>query len=164
MKWMRLRMIGRSHVIGYLACFLVMAGFSYYLVIFPNIGERVGCVLTILGAGLAAVQLHLNTARRRAAVSNGDGSAAMDRYRVVLEHMRDFHRGRWFWSRMITFLPGPLLFAYAFHRTHAEPLESFLAGIVGFLVLGVIAIPLNLNRSRKFQRELDRLDDLRKQP
>ena len=97
-------------------------------------------------------------------VSNGDGSAAMDRYRVVLEHMRDFHRGRWFWSRMITFLPGPLLFAYAFHRTHPEPLGSFLVGIVSFLVLGVIAIPLNLNRSRKFQRELDRLDDLRKQP
>jgi len=155
----------RQHVGGYLVCFLVMAGFSYYLVIFPNIGERVGSVLTILGAGVSAVQLHENNARRRrAAVSNGDSSAAPDRYQSVLQHMRDFHRGTWFWSRLIAILPGPLLFAYAFHRTHPEPLGSFLAGIVGFLVLGIIAIPLNLNRSRKFQRELDRLNDLRKQP
>lgn len=154
--------IRRAHVVGYLACFLVMAGFSHYLVIFPNIGERVGCVLTILGAGLIAAQLHSNNARRRRAASHGDGSAAMDRYRVVLEHMRDFHRGPWFWSRMIACLPGPLLFFYASHRTHPEPLGSFLVGIIGFLVLCIIAIPLNLNRSRKFQRELDRLDDLRK--
>lgn len=151
----------RKYNIAYLACFLVMAGFSYYLVIFPNIGERVGCVLTILGAALLAVQLHSNDARRRRAASPGDGSAAMDRYRGALEHMRDFHRGRWLWSRMIAFL-GPLLFAYAFHRTHPEPIGSFLAVIIGFLVLGIVAIPLNLNRSRKFQRELDRLDDLRK--
>lgn len=151
----------RKYNIAYLACFLVMAGFSYYLVIFPNIGERVGCVLTILGAALLAVQLHSNDARRRRAASPGDGSAAMDGYRGALEHMRDFHRGRWLWSRMIAFL-GPLLFAYAFHRTHPEPLGSFLAVIIGFLVLGIVAIPLNLNRSRKFQRELDRLHDLRK--
>src|SRR5215469_9998105 len=154
--------VRRAHVVGYLACFLVMAGFSHYFVIFPNLGERVGCVLTILGAGLLAVQLYSNHVRRRRAASHGDCSTAMDRYGVLLEHMRDFHRGTWFWSRMIAILPGPLLFAYAFHRTHPEPLASFLVGFIAFLVFGILAIPLNLNRSRKFQRELDRLDDLRK--
>jgi hypothetical protein len=154
--------VRRAHVIGYLASCLVMAGFSHYLVIFPNIGERVGCMFTILGAGLIAVQLHSNNVRRRRAASHGDCSTAIDRYRVVLEHMRDFHGGTWFWSRMMAILPGPLLFAYSFHRTHPEPLGSFLVGIIGFLGFGIIAIPLNLNRSRKFQRELDRLDDLRK--
>lgn len=146
--------------IGYLGCLLVIGGFAHAFVTFPSIGERVGSVVTILGAGFIALQIHWNSSRRRAAASHGDASAAIHRYRVVLQHLRDFHRGTWFWSRLIVFLPGPLLFAYEFHRNHPEPLKSFLLVIIVFLGLGIAGIPLNLNRSRKFQRELDRLNNL----
>ncbi len=146
---------------GYLACGFVIAGFSYYFAIFPNIAERIGCVLTVLGSGFLAVQLYLNHARRRAAASERGSPAVIDRYREVLQHMRDFHRGTWFWSRMIIFLPGPLLFMYGFHRAHPE--QNVLGVVIAFLVFGVLAIPLNLGLSRKFQRKIDQLDNLRKQ-
>lgn len=146
---------------GYLVCLVVIGGFAYYLAIFPNILERIGCVLTILGSGFLAVQLYWNYVRRREAASGSSSSAVMDRYRAVLEHRRDFHRGAWFWSRIIIFLPGPMLFMYGLRRVNPDP--GFLFEIIAFLVFAILAIPLNLNLSRKFQREIDRLDKLRKQ-
>ena len=150
----------RRNRAGYLACFAVIAGFVYYFGIFPDIGERIGCVVTVLGAGFLAIQLYLNHLRRKAAASGGDSSAAIDRCRAVLQHLRDFHRGTWFWSRMIIFLPGPLIFMYAFHRIHPD--RGFLAVAIAFLAFGLLAIPLNLGLARKFQREIERLENLRK--
>lgn len=147
---------------GYLVCFFVMGGFLYYLTIFPGMAARTGCALTVLGAGFLAVQLYLNRVRRQAAASGSTLSTASDQYRAVLQHMRDFHRGAWFWSRMIVFLPGPLLFMYALHRAHPDP--GSLVVVVAFLAFGVIAIPLNLGLSRKFQREIERLDEVEKRP
>ena len=147
---------------GYLACFFVMGGFLYYFAIFPGMAARTGCALTVLGAGFLAAQLYLNRVRRQAAASVSTASTVAERYRAVLQHMRDFHRGAWFWSRMIVFLPGPLLFMYALHR--ADPDPGSLAVVIVFLAFGVIAIPLNLGLSRKFQREIERLNEAGKQP
>lgn len=54
-----------------------------------------------------------------------------------------------------------MLFMYGLRRVNPDP--GFLFEIIAFLVFAILAIPLNLNLSRKFQREIDRLDKLRKQ-
>jgi hypothetical protein len=146
---------------GYLVCFVVIGGFAYYFAIFPNIVERIGCALTILGSGFMAGQLCWNYVRRRAARSDSGSSAVIDQYRAVLQHRRDFHRGTWFWSRMIIFLPGPMLCMYGLRR--ADPGPGSLFVIIVFLVFAIMAIPLNLGLSRKFHREIERVDNLRKQ-
>lgn len=145
---------------AYLVCFVVMGGFAYYLAVLPNIVERIGSLLTVLGSGFLVLQLYWNYVRRRAASISGS-SAAIDRYTAVLQHRRDFHTGTWFWSRMIVILPGPLLFMYGHQRVAPDP--SFVYVIIAFLAFAILGIPLNLGLSRKFQREIERLDAVRKQ-
>ena len=147
---------------GYLVSLFVIGGFVHNFTVSPTIPERIGCVLTILAGGILTLQLYVNARRRRAAAPANASSTVADRYKAVLQHVRDFHRGTWFWSRLIALLPGPILFMYEFHRAHPE--QIFLPVLIAFLVFGILAVPLNLNLSRKFQREIDRLDDLRKQP
>jgi hypothetical protein len=50
--------------------------------------------------------------RRTAAVMpiNASDEDLVPFYRAELARQRDFHRGSWFWSRLVLFAPGPLVF------------------------------------------------------
>ena len=81
-------------------------------------------------------------------------------YRVELQRQRDFHRGKWFWSRLVTFLPGPMIFLLGGAQAQPELAPEIWRTFVAFLIVGAIAIPLNLRLARKYQRRIDALDTM----
>jgi len=153
----------RSLALGYFACLFVTVGFARFFAISSTSVERLGCVLTIFGSAFLAFQLWSNHVRRRDATSVRCAKSTIDRYESVLRQMRDFHRGAWFWSRMILFVPGPILFFLGVHAVHPEISGGFVNGFVLYLFICLLAFPLNLRRSRKFEREIERLQAFRKE-
>jgi hypothetical protein len=63
-----------------------------------------------------------------------DETESLRFYRDELERQRDFHQGRWFWSRLATF--GWMELA-------------------AFIIFCACAVPLNLGLARKYQRRID---------
>src|SRR5260370_27167279 len=82
----------------------------------------------------------------------------MSFYRAELERQRDFHRGRWFWSRLLIFLPGPLVFCVGFAQAYPGLALYIWLEFATLLILAPIAVLLNLGLARKYQRRIDALD------
>ena len=145
----------RRSVIGGGAAWLVILGFTVLFFVFPNALQRIGSVLTVVGAGYMFVQLRLRPAR----VMPEMGETECIRfYRAELERQRDFHRGGWFWSRLLIFLPGPLIFCVGFVQAYPE-IAAFIWLEAATLLIGIaVAVPLNLRLARKYQRRIDALD------
>jgi hypothetical protein len=89
-----------------------------------------------------------------------DAASTSSAYRAELERQRDFHRGSWFWSRQLLFLPGPVLFCVGEAVAQPESARAFLAILAAFVLLWLRAVPLNLNQARQYQRRLDELQAL----
>lgn len=157
-----MKKIKKRTLTGYAVCFALIVSFGWFTFIFSNPVQRVGSCLTMTAILYMAYQLHER--RNRRLPSETQPSARSAFYRTELERQRDFHRGSWFWSRLVIIIPGYMLFLIGFARAHPE-LERNLA-IIGacFLGLCVVAVPLNLRLSRKYQREIDELDSLSKKP
>lgn len=143
---------------GYGACFVLIVGFGSFAFIFPNTLMRVGSGLTVAAALYMAYQLYER--RNRKPPSETRPSACTAFYRTELERQRDFHRGSWFWSRLIIMIPGYMLFLIGV--AIASPESARFMAIIGVFFLGgcALAIPLNLRLSRKYQRQIDELDAL----
>ena len=63
----------------------------------------------------------------------------------------------------VTIFPSYMLFYIGFAMTHPEFGRWFAGAIAACLiVLGIVAVPLNLRLSRKYQRQIDELDALPK--
>jgi hypothetical protein len=140
-----------------------MARFGWFIVIFPNLIQRIGAALTVIGTGYVGYQLVL--IRRRPDGANKaeiEPLASLKFYRGELERQRDFHRGLWFWSRLVIFATGPLIFIIGSAIAHPARAKSMYLNAVVFVLLGFLAVPLNLGRARKYQREIDKLDTLEK--
>jgi len=153
-----------KHIIGYIAAIVVFVGFSRFFLIFPSTLMRIGCIVTMAGSAFLAFQLRLNHIKRRAAACSSNGISPIQKYRAVLLHMRDFHSGSWLVSRMIVCIPGPLLFSYGFRLSQPSVSDGFMAGIIAFVALCILGVPLNLKLSRKFQLEVEQLEELSKTP
>ena len=151
--------IRRQSVIGFGAAFSVIAAFTLFLFLFPNKLQRIGSILTVAGAGYLVVQLRLRPARAMADLGQ---TACVGFYRAELERRRDFHRGKWFWSRLLIFLPGPLIFCVGFAKAYPEVAPFIWLEFATLLILGAIAVPLNLRSARKYQHRIDALDNLLK--
>jgi hypothetical protein len=147
--------VRRRSVIGGGAALFVIAGFTLSFCLFQNALQRIGSLLTVAGAGYMVVQLRMRSMRPVADMGQTD---CITFYRTELERQRDFHRGKWFWSRLLIFLPGPFIWFVGF--AHASPkLAPFIwLEFAAFLILGAIAVPLNLRLARKYQRRIDALD------
>jgi len=144
-----------------IALAILIPGLGLWWTRFPNPLARFGTVLTLIGAAYIGVQAYLIRRRQREA----DLSAASDEpsiafYRTALARQRDFHRGAWLWSRLAIFLPGPLIFALG---AKSDSRVSLIAVIAIFVLLGFLAIPLNLSRARSFQRRINELDRLQQE-
>lgn len=143
------------------ACLVVLVSFSVFLFIFRTPVERVGSSLTLIGVGYLALQLWLNRYGRRAsdrgAASSGNTASAAF-YRTELARQRNFHRGAWFWSRLAVFSPGPLVFMIGSALVHPHLARFFYAEAVAFVLLGALAIPLNLRMSRCYELLIRALD------
>jgi hypothetical protein len=155
----------RRRFVGYGVGLFVVLAFIKNFLDFPSPLERIGAILTILGTGYLMYQLRQSQGRKGwASLAGGDGSAtSFSYYRRELERMRDFHCGRLFWLRLGLFLPGPLVFITGFTLAHPELLRSNLWNGIFFVVLGTLAIPLNLWLAHRYQRKIDDLDRMQKE-
>jgi FtsH-binding integral membrane protein len=158
------RMVRRRNLIGGGACAIVMASLALYLFVFPNLIQRIGSALTILGAGYLAYQLVLIRKRPKGGgAQETEPAACVKFYRAELERQRDFHRGLWFWSRLVILAPGFLVFCIGFAVAHPELAPFIRVEAAVFVLLLIVAVPLNLGRARKYQREIDALDAAERQ-
>jgi hypothetical protein len=124
-----------------------------------NLVEYIGTVLSIIAVGYIAYQLILVGKKPSESMSretNPPTSAAF--YRNELGRQRDFHRGLWFWSRVVVFAPGPLIFMIGEIMEHPQAARRFQFIAAVFVALLILAVPMNLRRARKYQREIDALD------
>jgi hypothetical protein len=152
--------IRRRTLKGYAVCLFAIAGFVRFFFVFHNTLQRVGSVLTVAALLYGVYQLYER--RSRTLPSEPSPAACTDLYRAELARQRDFHRGIWFWSRLLVMVPGYLLFCIGFAMAHPERAPE-VAAIVGcFIVLCIVAVPLNLRLSHKYQRQMDELDVLPK--
>jgi len=156
-----MKKIRRRTLKGYAVCFVMIVSFGWFVFIFPNPLQRVGSGLTLVATLYVAYQLY---ERRNGKLPSGTGlSACTAFYRKELERQRDFHRGIWFWSRLVIMVPGYILLLIGLAMAYPE-LARGLAAIAGaFIVLCIVAVPMNLKLSRKYQRQIDEVDALPKE-
>jgi hypothetical protein len=168
-------MTHKRNLRGGIACIIVMASFGlaifalpkmtsgHFSFTVPNLIQRIGAALTVIGAGYMAYQLLLIRRRPEGATATTEPAAGLRFYRAELERQRDFHRGLWFWSRVVIFTPGPLVFCVGLAIAHPNDVRPAYI-IAAVLVLEVIlGIRLNLGLARRYQREIDTLDAAEKQ-
>jgi hypothetical protein len=148
--------IRRRTLLGTVVTLFVMACFAQGFYVFPNGIQRIGSCVTIAGCLFMLGQLHRKRASAVPVLPTYE--MTVDLYRKELLRQRDFHRGTWFWWRIVVFLPGPLLFeaGAALTRPGLLPSIGLTAGV--FLILAILGVPLNYQMARKYQRQADLLD------
>jgi len=147
----------RRSLVGGGACALVIACFGSYLLTFPNLIQCIGCALIIVGAAYLAYQLVLiRTRPEGTGAEESESSVGMRFYRAELERQRDFHRGLWFWSRLVIFVPGPLVFFIGIAVAHPEVAPYIYLEAAAFALFAILAVPLNLRRARSISTKLTR--------
>ena len=154
-------------VIVYVICAGETIWFTYLLLakhVPPTL--RVGFILIILAMGFLALQFwldrHDRKAHRTMAAASGYPSS-VEFVRAELVRLRNFHRGIWFWSRLIALLPGLLVCGiWAIAVTPKSPI-GYAVTAATFLI-SVWAIFLNQKRSLSLQRQITTLDAVRQQP
>ena len=82
----------------------------------------------------------------------------MDFYRAELVRQRNFHRGVWFWSRLVALLPGLLLISIWSTVKGIRDGGGGLVVLIATPVLTILAIWVNYRVSRKHQRQIDVID------
>lgn len=157
------RKIRIRNVVASTAGFIVIAGAVWYLFLFQTLMERIGSLLTALGAAYLVSEIYLNHRQTKASLASAKetaGTNSIEIYRTELVRQRNFHNGIWFWSRLLIFTPGPLIFTIGFAIAHPALARISRIDAIAFLVLVVVAIPLNLRWARKYQCQIDELDKL----
>ena len=152
--------VHRRTLLGSAIAGALIACFVLALFVLPNVVARIGSCLSIVACTYMAYQVH----RRRGETLSWQptGVAGIHAYRTELERQRDFHRGRWFWSRLLICVPSYLLFLAGFAVAHPE-LAKVLAAIAAVaVVLAILAVPLQLKESKRYQGRIDELDALEK--
>jgi hypothetical protein len=159
------KIVRRRNVKGYSASFVVMAAFTWYFFILSNTIQRVGSLLTVLGAGYLVYQLFLNQLQQRESaitLAKMGNAPSLESYRVELRRQRDFHKGSRFWSRLLILIPGPMVFLVGLEITHPAFATFIRLEGLAFLLLAAIAVSLNLRKARLYQRQIEQLDALPK--
>lgn len=152
MKATRMRTLAGSAGSIFVAIFITLNFFN-----FPSLLQRIGEGMIVVGALYMLYQVYIG--RGRTAPSGASASAREEFYRAELVRQRDFHRGRYFWARMIIFTPGCLLLCFACANVDPQNKACLLNGMV-IIVFCIIAVPANLRIARKYQRQIDELDAL----
>jgi uncharacterized membrane protein YjjP (DUF1212 family) len=156
------RKVRRRNYMAVAICVLEIVCFAYFFFRFPHPVERIGALLTVLGMGYLIYQVLLNQAQRQDfLVEAGRTShASLEFLRAELERQRDFHRGIWFWSRLVILLPGPLVFLVGLEMARPQ-LAGYTHRMAATLVLlAGLAIPLNLRMARRYQKQIEALNGL----
>lgn len=155
------RKMRRRTIDGYLMSAALIAFFAGWMIVGMNSVQMTGAVLTIIGVSYMAWQIRANRFRSTPV----DASDTLEHLRNELARQRDFHRGSRFWSRILLFVPGPLLFSLGFAQAHPEePTSTFIRiEIISFVVIAIAAIPLNAWMARRYQKQIDALARLQEE-
>ena len=153
------RKMRRRTIDGYLVCAALIVFFAAWMIAGMGSLQQVGAILTIAGVGYLAWQIRANRFR---AVKTGDAAATAEHLIRELARQRDLHRAR-LWSRMLFFVPGPLVFFAGFAQAHPEVIRMIRFETITFVVLAIAAIPLNLWMARRYQRQIDELTRLQEE-
>jgi len=163
---LRVKLRRRKHCL-YFICFGASVFFAWWLIFTtPPIAVRIGFLLIILAMYFVAGQIWLDNRDRAKALENSGitgQTSCMDFYRAELVRQRDFHRGIWFWSRLLTLLPGLLLIggwsAIELHGTKDG--DAGVVILIATPILAVVGVWLNYRLSRKHQRQIDAIDAIK---
>lgn len=136
------------------------AAFTSFIFMVPTTMLRIGSALTAAAMLYMACQLYA----RRAARPRLDAASATAAYRAELERQRDFHRGSWFWSRFLMFLPGPILFCVGEVIAQPEYARAYAAILAAFVGICLWTVKLNLSQARRYQCRLNELHALHGSP
>jgi hypothetical protein len=177
MKRLNRKLLFRDSIV-YVICAGETVWFTYWILATRiPVTLRVGFILIILAMGFLAGQIwldqhsrkahiwldqHSRKAHRTTAAASGNTSS-VDFFRVELERQRNFHRGIWFWSRLIALFPG--LLVCGIWGMAATPKSPFGYGMTAAtLILGALAIRLNQKKSVSYQHQINALDALKQVP
>jgi hypothetical protein len=147
---------------GYLVGAFLIVAFGTWSVFEHDLLMRLGAAATIVAVAFLTVQVHRR--RFRAVDAPQMELPSVEYLRNELQRQRDFHRGKWFWSRFLLLAPAGLLFFIAFARAHPELIRIIRFEIVSFVLIILSAIPLNLRMAKKYQRQIDELDRQKELP
>ncbi len=166
MKQLNRKLLMRDLIV-YVICLGETVWFTYcILTLRAPATLKIGFFLVILAMGFVAGQIWLDRNNRKesrttAAALGKTGS--VDFYRVELVRQRNFHRGVWFWSRMIALLPGLLVCGiWGIVRYPTHPIGYVLTAAT--LIISAWAVWLNWKASLSYQRQIDALDALKQAP
>jgi hypothetical protein len=141
---------------AYLAYSFLIVAFSTWAVVENDLLMRLGNAAMIIALAFLGFQAHRN--RFRAVQASAIATPTIEHLRSELQRQIDFHRGKRFWSRVLLLTPAGLLFFFAFARAHPEVIAMIRFEIATFIVVMIAAIPLNLRMAKKYQRQIDELD------
>ena len=147
---------------GYLVGGSLIAFFVGWMFVGMNSLQMIGAVLAIIGISYMAWQVRANRFR----LPSIDAGDTLEHLRNELVRQRDFHRGSRIWSRMLLFVPGPLVFTFGLAQAHPEEPTSTLIRfeIISFVVIAIAAIPLNAWMAKRYQKQIDALTRLQEEP
>lgn len=156
----------RRDTLIYGICLAETVWFASCLVRLSGWFFRTGSALLILAMGFLSVQIWLDGHRRRAARTRAEESgsvSSLQYYRSELLRQRNFHCGLWFWSRLLVVLPGLLVFGIGGVYVYPHsPIGYVLTAAT--LILFSWAVQLNRRKSKSYQRQIDALDALSREP
>jgi hypothetical protein len=152
--------VAQRNVIGPALCLVEIVAFGFFMFRFPNVMQRIGSALTIGGMLYWIYQIYM---KRTGDMPFGMGREPCFNFlRRELERQREFHDGLSFWLRVITVIPGPVLFSIGFVMADPGVRGQILLFMAFFIALIILAVPLNRREARKYQRQIDELDRLAK--
>ena len=161
------RKTSRRTVGGLVVCVAVLASWGYVWWVAPvaSVLARAGILLTCLGIGVLALQLlvhrDIDESEWRARSERG-ATPSLAFHRWQLERQRDFHRGWRFWTRLLALTPGPILFFIGFAGEHPNVSRTIVLDFALFALLVAAAVPVNLRLARRYQNQLDEIDNFEK--
>jgi hypothetical protein len=127
-----------------------------------NLIEGIGAALLIIGAGYVGYQLLLIRKKPASVVRENEPLAGAVFYRTELERQRDFHRGLWLWSRVAVVIPGAVVLLIGLAIEHPERTHQIRLNAAAVVVLAVLQVARHLRLARKYQREIDALDAVKR--
>jgi hypothetical protein len=151
------RKLARRTLKGGIVCLLAIVYLAGIAFLIPNLTLRIGACISV--ASMLYLTYQLYQWRGRGISPVGVSAPILTNfYRTELERQRDFHRGRCFWSRLVSMIPGYLLFCMGFVLVYPKTEWVMALVVVCFLALLVLAVPVNLKLAHKYQRQIDELD------
>jgi hypothetical protein len=148
------RRVRNRNILGATVFALLIIAFTSWAVTASNAIERAGAILTV--AAVAYMGLQLIQYRR---VETGSAVTA-EHLRAELSRQRDYHRGPAFWSRFVLIAPGPLLVMTGFAVAHPYGRLFTLLDAAVFVLLLILAVPVQRREAAHYQREIDRIEAL----